>query len=167
MIFKVPNFGGSYLSVPSTTTNSLFQAFRWWEGIKLFARALLSERLGWAMRTKVLLSRHRRRSIWCQQHRSFASSLGASFFAQRLARNFSDTRVVSIANTLEQYKVRCAQVVGGSEYGRICFWDLMEGKIVHTLKKARQSVVHSSVSPNWDRSFICIFCSLLHTRQPF
>ena len=107
MIFKVSNFGGSYLSVPSTTTNSLFQAFRWWEGIKLFARALLSERLGWAMRTKVLLSRHRRRSIWCQQHRSFASSLGASFFAKRLARNFSDTRVVSIANTLEQYKVRC------------------------------------------------------------
>ena len=39
---------------------------------------------------------------------SFASSsLGASFFAERPVRNASDTRVASIANTLEQYKVRC------------------------------------------------------------
>ena len=39
---------------------------------------------------------------------SFASSsLGASFFAERPVRNASDTRVASISNTLEQYKVRC------------------------------------------------------------
>ena len=38
---------------------------------------------------------------------SFASSVGASFFAERLAFNVSDTGVASIANTLEQYKVRC------------------------------------------------------------
>ena len=36
-----------------------------------------------------------------------------------------------------------AQVVSGSEDGRICFWDLVEGKIVHTLEKAQQSVVYS------------------------
>ena len=36
-----------------------------------------------------------------------------------------------------------AQVVSGSEDGRICFWDLVEGKIVHTLEKAHQSVVYS------------------------
>ena len=41
-----------------------------------------------------------------------------------------------------------AQVVSGSEYGRICFWDLVEGKIGHTLEKAHQSVVYSGVSPN-------------------
>ena len=44
-----------------------------------------------------------------------------------------------------------AQVVSGSElseYGRICFWGLVEGKIVHTLEKAHQSVVHADVSPN-------------------
>ena len=35
------------------------------------------------------------------------------------------------------------QVVSGSEDGRICFWDLVEGKIVHTLEKAHQSVVYS------------------------
>lgn len=36
-----------------------------------------------------------------------------------------------------------AQVVSGSEDGRICFWDLVEGKIVHTLEKAHESVVYS------------------------
>lgn len=36
-----------------------------------------------------------------------------------------------------------AQVVSGSEDGRICFWDLVEGKILHTLEKAHQSVVYS------------------------
>ena len=36
-----------------------------------------------------------------------------------------------------------AQVVSGSEDGRICFWDLVEGKIVHTLEKAHQSAVYS------------------------
>ena len=36
-----------------------------------------------------------------------------------------------------------AQVVSGSEDGRICFWDLVEGKIVHTLQKAHESVVYS------------------------
>ena len=41
-----------------------------------------------------------------------------------------------------------AQVVSGSEYGRICFWVLVEGKIEHTLEKAHQSVVYSGVSPN-------------------
>lgn len=36
-----------------------------------------------------------------------------------------------------------AQVVSGSEDGRICFWDLVEAKIVHTLDKAHESVVYS------------------------
>ena len=36
-----------------------------------------------------------------------------------------------------------AQVISGSEDGRICFWDLVEAKIVHTLEKAHQSVVYS------------------------
>ena len=36
-----------------------------------------------------------------------------------------------------------AQVVSGSEDGRICFWDLVEAKIVHTLEKAHKSVVYS------------------------
>ncbi|XP_078575097.1 WD repeat domain-containing protein 83-like [Branchiostoma floridae x Branchiostoma japonicum] len=36
-----------------------------------------------------------------------------------------------------------AHVVSGSEDGKIYFWDLVDGKVVHTLSKAGKGVVHS------------------------
>ena len=49
----------------------------------------------------------------------------------------------------EKYKVdSClshsdSEVVSGSEDGRICFWDLIEGKLMHTIEKAHKTTVYS------------------------
>jgi mitogen-activated protein kinase organizer 1 len=34
-------------------------------------------------------------------------------------------------------------VVSGSEDGRICFWDLIESKLVHAIEKAHETTVYS------------------------
>ena len=36
-----------------------------------------------------------------------------------------------------------AYVISGSEDGRVCFWGLVEGKMVHCMEKAHKSVVYS------------------------
>lgn len=35
------------------------------------------------------------------------------------------------------------QVVSGSEDGRICFWDLIEGELIHSIEKAHKATVYT------------------------
>lgn len=36
-----------------------------------------------------------------------------------------------------------AYVISGSEDGKLCYWDLVEGKMVHCIEKAHKAVLYS------------------------